>query len=65
MSKLMVRRTWPCGAQESFEYEGLMAFPGEDDKKRPCFLHGLWCSRGAKGPMPSGKEILAQIEAEP
>jgi len=48
MPDFLIRRTWPCGAQESLEAKNLDAMPKEDDKLRLCFQHGRTCHRGIK-----------------
>lgn len=44
MARVLVRRTYPCGYQESVEIEGSVSYE-EDDKLRPCRLHGLECRK--------------------
>jgi len=41
MAHILIRRTWPCGMQESVDAKGLfIGAPGEDDRKRNCPQHG-------------------------
>ena len=47
MGRILIRRTWPCGTQESIELNGLwVQSASEDDKPRPCPVHGLTCHKG-------------------
>ena len=56
-----LHRTWPCGAQESVEVEGpFVSLKDEREKLRPCFHHGLYCHRGAKGPR---EDLIPLVEA--
>lgn len=46
--KAKVHRTWPCGMQESLELRsGFLdqARADDEDRARPCPLHGLNCRR--------------------
>lgn len=50
MASFLIRRTWPCKYQESIEAKGWGLAAGqsmEDDKPRPCPLHGATCPRHA------------------
>ena len=50
MPKFQIRRTWPCGMQESVTAEGwtVMGAPSEDDKPRLCPQHGVDCQGGRR-----------------
>lgn len=50
MGRVFIRRTWPCGTQESIELVGIGVGlrGGEDEKGRPCPVHGLHCHKGVQ-----------------
>ena len=48
MGRVLIRRTWPCGMQESIDAKGLfLGAPSEDDTPRLCPQHGAACRKGA------------------
>lgn len=49
MGHILIRRTWPCGMQESIDARGIwIQGAEEDDKPRNCPQHGAGpCYKGA------------------
>lgn len=47
MGRVSIRRTWPCGTQESIELTGLwVQASANDEGQGPCPVHGLLCHKG-------------------